>query len=34
VEGAITVDELKAGPLDAVAQRVLSLPAVSRLRGA
>ena len=34
VEGAITIDELKAGPLDAVAQRVLSLPAVSRLRGA
>ena len=34
VEGAITVDELKAGPLDAVAERVLSLPAVSRLRGA
>ena len=34
VEGAITVDELKAGPMDAVAQRVLSLPAVSRLRGA
>ena len=34
VEGAITVDELKAGPMEAVAQRVLSLPAVSRLRGA
>jgi tRNA pseudouridine55 synthase len=34
VEGAITIDELKAGPQDAVAQRVLSLPAVSRLRGA
>lgn len=34
VEGAITIDELKAGPLEAVAQRVLSLPAVSRLRGA
>ena len=34
VEGAITVDELKAGPLDAVAARVMSLPAVSRLRGA
>lgn len=34
VEGAITVDELKAGPLEAVAKRVLSLPAVSRLRGA
>lgn len=34
VEGAITIDELKAGPMEAVAQRVLSLPAVSRLRGA
>ena len=34
VEGAITIDELKAGPLEAVAQRVLSLPSVSRLRGA
>jgi tRNA pseudouridine55 synthase len=34
VEGAITVDELKVGPMEAVAQRVLSLPAVSRLRGA
>lgn len=34
VEGAITVEELKAGPLDAVAARVMSLPAVSRLRGA
>jgi tRNA pseudouridine55 synthase len=34
VEGAITVDELKAGPPEAVAARVLTLPAVSRLRGA
>jgi len=34
VEGAITIPELKAGPSEAVAQRVLSLPAVSRLRGA
>jgi len=34
VEGAVTVAELKAGPLDAIAARVLSLPAVSRLRGA
>jgi tRNA pseudouridine55 synthase len=34
VDGAITIDELKAGPIDAVAQRVLTLPAVSRLRGA
>ena len=34
VDGAITVEELKAGPLEAVASRVMSLPAVSRLRGA
>ena len=34
VDGAITVQELKAGPLEAVAARVISLPAVSRLRGA
>ncbi|MEI6032891.1 MAG: tRNA pseudouridine(55) synthase TruB [Verrucomicrobiae bacterium] len=34
VEGAITVEELKAGPMEEVAARVLSLPAVSRLRGA
>ena len=34
VDGAITVAELKAGPTEAVASRVLSLPAVSRLRGA
>ena len=34
VDGAITVQELKAGPLEAVAARVMSLPAVSRLRGA
>ncbi|MEI6279782.1 MAG: tRNA pseudouridine(55) synthase TruB [Verrucomicrobiae bacterium] len=34
VEGAVTVEELKAGPMDAIAARVLSLPAVSRLRGA
>ncbi len=34
VDGAITVPELKAGPFEAVAARVLSLPAVSRLRGA
>ena len=34
VEGAITVQELKEGPLEAVAARVMSLPAVSRLRGA
>jgi tRNA pseudouridine55 synthase len=34
VDGAITIDELKAGPAEAVARRVLSLPEVSRLRGA
>jgi len=34
VEGAVTIPELKAGPLEVVAERVLSLPAVSRLRGA
>ena len=34
VDGAVTVEELKAGPIEANAQRVLSLPAVSRLRGA
>jgi tRNA pseudouridine55 synthase len=34
VDGAVTIEELKAGPVDAIAQRVLSLPAVSRLRGA
>jgi hypothetical protein len=33
-EGAVTIEELKAGPIEAIAQRVLSLPAVSRLRGA
>jgi tRNA pseudouridine55 synthase len=33
-EGAVTVDELKNGPREAILQRVLSLPAVSRLRGA
>lgn len=34
VDGAITVDELKSGTPESLAQRVLSLPAVSRLRGA
>ena len=34
VDGAVTVDELKNGPREAILQRVLSLPAVSRLRGA
>ena len=34
VEGAVTVEELKAGPLETMAARVMSLPAVSRLRGA
>lgn len=34
VGGAVTIEELKSGPAEAVAARVLSLPAVSRLRGA
>lgn len=34
VDGAITFDELKAGPRSEVTPRMLSLPAVSRLRGA
>lgn len=34
VADAITVEELKAGPFEAIARRVLSLPYVSRLRGA
>ena len=34
VEGAITIEELKSGTPESVAQRVISLPAVSRLRGA
>jgi tRNA pseudouridine55 synthase len=34
VSGAVTIEELKSGPAEAVAARVLSLPAVSRLRGA
>jgi tRNA pseudouridine55 synthase len=34
VDGAVAVDELKNGPREAILQRVLSLPAVSRLRGA
>jgi tRNA pseudouridine55 synthase len=34
VDGAITVEELKVGPASAIAARVLSLPTVSRLRGA
>jgi tRNA pseudouridine55 synthase len=34
VDGAITFDELKAGPRSEVTKRLLSLPEVSRLRGA
>ncbi len=34
VEGSITIEELKAGPASAITERVLSLPTVSRLRGA
>ena len=34
VDGAITIDELKSLPREAVEERVMSLPHVSRLRGA
>ena len=34
VDGAITIDELKTLPREQVESRVLSLPAVSRMRGA
>ncbi len=34
VEGAVTVEELKTLPREALRERVMSLPAVSRLRGA
>jgi tRNA pseudouridine55 synthase len=34
VDGAVTVEELKTLPLSSLRERVLSLPAVSRLRGA
>ena len=34
VEGAVTAEQLKHGPLDAVLARVMSLPKVSILRGA
>ncbi|GAB4172685.1 MAG: hypothetical protein Fur0032_12120 [Terrimicrobiaceae bacterium] len=34
VEGAVTVEELRTLPLSSLRERVLSLPAVSRLRGA
>lgn len=34
VDGAVTVEELKSGPREPLLARVLSLPAVSRLRGA
>jgi len=34
VEGAVTVGELKTLPLEALKQRVFSLPQVSRMRGA
>jgi tRNA pseudouridine55 synthase len=34
VEGAVTVQELKEAPREELLQRVMSLPAVSRLRGA
>jgi tRNA pseudouridine55 synthase len=34
VGGAVTVEELKSLPRTVLADRILSLPAVSRLRGA
>jgi tRNA pseudouridine55 synthase len=34
VEGAVTVDELKTLPFEALKERVYSLPQVSRMRGA
>jgi tRNA pseudouridine55 synthase len=34
VDGAVTIEELKTQPLEQIAARVLSLPDVSRLRGA
>lgn len=34
VEGAVTVEELKARPREEIVSRILSLPEVSRLRGA
>jgi tRNA pseudouridine55 synthase len=34
VDEAITVDEIKNGPREEVVQRILSLPDVSRMRGA
>jgi tRNA pseudouridine55 synthase len=34
VDGAITIDELKTLPRETVEGRVMSLPDVSRLRGA
>ncbi len=34
IEGAVTVDELKSLPIDELKNRIFSLPAVSRMRGA
>jgi tRNA pseudouridine55 synthase len=34
VEGALTIDELEAVPREAIIQRMISLPDVSRMRGA
>ena len=34
VEGAVTVEELKTRPREEIVSRILSLPEVSRLRGA
>jgi tRNA pseudouridine55 synthase len=34
VEGALTIDALKAGPKESVAEQIISLPDISRMRGA
>ena len=34
LEHAVTVDELKTQPADVLARKILTLPAVSRMRGA
>jgi tRNA pseudouridine55 synthase len=34
VENALTIDALKAGPKESIAERIISLPDISRMRGA
>jgi tRNA pseudouridine55 synthase len=34
LDRSITVDEISAGPAEAIRSRILTLPEVSRLRGA